>query len=153
MAREKSSIWNNEVRQQMNMASPRNTFRRSRSHSTSMYQSKVFGYCFSCTKFGHKEKDYKTCDGMRCRGNDKVPRSRHLDQIKILSQQFSQILNSNVEFYTCHNKGHITQDCRLNSRWYNKEGLPYSVKGWRIGQGGARLGMSPQDPSANISSR
>lgn len=81
-------------------------------------------------------------------GYDQVPKWRHMDQIRRIPQPFLQKMKPNVKSYICHNEGHTTQDCRLNSRWYKREGLIINPRissiGWRRRQEAPGLDMIPQ---------
>jgi hypothetical protein len=59
---------------------------------TPRYANLFYGHCFYCTKFGHKVsycRDYKI--NVQARNAYVAPR--------------------NIEFYKCHNYGHIASDC------------------------------------------
>ena len=71
---------------------PRHEFKRTTSQIRSFtpkYQNLFHGYCFNCTKFGHKVVD--------CRAY-------------VRSDNY--VAPHNIESYKCHNYGHIAQNCR-----------------------------------------
>jgi hypothetical protein len=73
------------------------------------YANLFYGYCFYCTNFGHKVeyfKDYKR--NFQARNAYVAPR--------------------NIEFYKCHNYGHITSDCRSMVDTSMKENIDIGYK-------------------------
>jgi chromosome segregation ATPase len=60
---------------------------------TPRYENLFYGHCFYFTNFGHKVAD--------CR-----------DYKRNVQEYRAYVVACNIEFYKCHNYGHITSDCR-----------------------------------------
>ena len=84
-----------------------NDFRStSRQSPSSRYQSILFGYCYSCTNFGHMAKD------CRAYHKDKYNESK-------FSRIHAPLLKNKMDCFKCHNIGHVACDCNLT--WLPKQ--------------------------------
>jgi len=90
----------------------------SRKPPSPRYQSSFFGYCYSCSNFGHMAKDCKAYHKDRSYG----PQPSHRDRCYSLRQpprnnftgrNHECLFMNNVECFKCHNIGHMARDCNL----------------------------------------
>ena len=78
----------------------------SRKPPSPRYQSSFFGYCYSCSNFGHMAKDCRAFHGDRCCGPRQPPRNN-------FRRNHEMSFMNNVECFKCHKIGHMARDCNL----------------------------------------
>lgn len=85
-----------------------NDFRStSRQSPSSKYQSIFFGYCYSCTNFGHMAKDCRAYHKDKYNSPHQLPRSNFARINHASSSMYK------MECFKCHNIGHMAHNCNL----------------------------------------
>ena len=92
----------------------------SRKPPSPRYQSSFFGYCYSCSNFGHMAKDCREFHRDRCYGPRQPPRNNFTR----INHEF--LFMNNVECFKCHNIEHMARDCNLT--WALTQARPMEKK-------------------------
>lgn len=92
----------------------------SRKPPSPRYQSSFFGYCYSCSNFGHMAKVCRAFHGDRCCGPRQSPRNN------FTRRNHDFLFTNNVECFKCHDIGHMARDCNLT--WALTQARPMQKK-------------------------
>jgi len=92
----------------------------SKQSPSSRYQSIFFGYCYSCTNFGHMAKDCGEYHKDKYNGPHQPPRSNFTRR-----SHDSSFINK-MECFNCHKIGHMAHDCNLT--WVPKQAKTMTTK-------------------------
>ena len=79
----------------------------SRNSSSPRYQSIFLGYCYSCSNFGHMEKD------CRAYHKDKYDGPCHSSRNNFSERSHDYSFMNKMECFNCHNIGHMARDCNF----------------------------------------
>ena len=112
----------------------------SRKPPSPRYQSSFFGYCYSCSNFGHMAKDCRAFHGDRCCGPRQSPRNNFTRR----NHEF--LFMNNVECFKCHDIGHMARDCNLT--WALTQARPMQKK--KVTQVWRRKEIQTESPLSSL---
>jgi hypothetical protein len=132
---------NNALSAERRHQQERNRFAQRR-QPFSRYKEFFYGYCFYCSNFGHKAVNCSLRlrhEQLRLQRNKYFPQQRMMIQSRNNQQSISRqhcnnkfdLLNNEVECYTCHNFGHKSIECRLRNYEPDSKSPAENVKLWK----------------------